>query len=125
MKQDVSRILVYFYGLQTKLHLYVYSLKQHNRILEASSSRLNKIPNSADISLKYETKCIIKIAFLGYSGKAFALKYFKSNHIVLCKDDVLTVPHPAILSRVSPITAKGRTYALTEIEMVEATMCLK
>ena len=41
------------------------------------------------------------------------------------KDDALTVPHPAILSRVSPNTATGRTYALTEIEMVEVTMCLK
>ena len=41
------------------------------------------------------------------------------------KGDVLTVPHAAILSTVSPITVTGRTYALTEIEMAEATMCLK
>ena len=52
------------------------------------------------------------------SGPATSFSFLK-------KDDVLTVPHPAILSRVSPITATGRTYALTEIDMVEATMCLK
>ena len=59
----------------------------------------------------------IKVKFLHPSGPAtfsFPRKY-----------DVLTVPQAAILLTVSPITAAGRTYALTKTEMAEATMCLK
>ena len=60
----------------------------------------------------------IKVKFLHPSGPATSFSFPR-------KDDVLTVPHGAILSAVSPVTATGRTYTLTETEMAEATMCLQ
>ena len=60
----------------------------------------------------------IKVKFLHPSEPATSFSFPR-------KYNFLTVPHPAILSRVPPITATNRTFALTQIEISEVTICLK
>ena len=67
---------------------------------------------------QFPTTKEIKVKFLHPSGPATSFSYPR-------KDDVLILPHHAILSTVSPVTATGRTYTLTRLEMAEATMCVQ